>query len=260
MSYSILYRAMHVKTSKGILPMVEMGDNNVWECGNKRRARGWYNLHIGDKFLFETWDAIADALKSWDNEYREQQEEYRNSDEQWKRETAGYAYGYFLSMAVYGKSTHKTTFNDVRNLVRKGMKFMLTIDEAIERKMLYIVGEWENGKRQPNVLVDSEQMLLDALNNKRWVVFNYKANNLYDTMSKVMKMCKPHKDGTECKIEVVGHDGVSRYLAMNEEHSKLILVDDESTGEWFKPLVGTNLSWLIRSFFDFEKVLYHYKN
>lgn len=260
MSYSILYRAMHVKTSKGILPMVEMGDNNVWECGNKRRAREWYNLHVGNKFLFESWDTIADALKSWDNEYREQQEEHRNSDKQWKRETADYAYGYFMSMAVYGKSTHKTTFNDVRNLVRKGMKFMLTIDEVIERKMLYIVGEWENGNHKPNVLVESEQMLLDALNNKRWVVFNYKANNLYDAMDNVRKMCKPHKNGRECKIEVVGHDGVSRYLTMNEGHTRLILADDENIGEWFKPLVGINLTYLIRSFFDFEKVLYHYKD
>ena len=80
MSYSIIYRAMHVKTSRGILPMLEIGDNNVWEAGCQRRARSWYNLHVDNKVLFKDWEAINAAIETWNESYHQQQEEHRNCD------------------------------------------------------------------------------------------------------------------------------------------------------------------------------------
>ncbi len=42
MSYSIFYRAMFLKMSDGtFIPMIESGDNNVWEVERNRRAREW---------------------------------------------------------------------------------------------------------------------------------------------------------------------------------------------------------------------------
>ena len=42
MSYTILYRSMFVKVSnERYIPLYESGDNNVWECGLRRRARSW---------------------------------------------------------------------------------------------------------------------------------------------------------------------------------------------------------------------------
>lgn len=42
MSYTILYRSMFVKVSnERYIPLYESGDNNVWECDNRRRARSW---------------------------------------------------------------------------------------------------------------------------------------------------------------------------------------------------------------------------
>lgn len=42
MSYTILYRAMFIKLSDGsYIPMIESGDNNVWEVERNRRSREW---------------------------------------------------------------------------------------------------------------------------------------------------------------------------------------------------------------------------
>ena len=51
MSYSILYRSMFVELSDGrFIPMMEMGDNNVWDCnygrGRDRRSRSWSNINL----------------------------------------------------------------------------------------------------------------------------------------------------------------------------------------------------------------------
>ena len=42
MSYTILYRTMFVKVDNDqFIPLYECGDNNVWECDLRRRARNW---------------------------------------------------------------------------------------------------------------------------------------------------------------------------------------------------------------------------
>ena len=42
MSYTIFYRAMFVKLSDGtFIPVIESGDNNVWDVGRNRRSRSW---------------------------------------------------------------------------------------------------------------------------------------------------------------------------------------------------------------------------
>lgn len=42
MSYTIFYRAMFVKLSdETFIPVIESGDNNVWDVGRNRRSRSW---------------------------------------------------------------------------------------------------------------------------------------------------------------------------------------------------------------------------
>ena len=41
MSYMIVYDSQMIKTSTGYIFTVLHGDNNVWECNNRRRARNW---------------------------------------------------------------------------------------------------------------------------------------------------------------------------------------------------------------------------
>lgn len=255
MSYSILYRAMHVKTSRGILPMLEIGDNNVWEAGCQRRARSWYNLHVDNKVLFKDWEAINAAIETWNESYHKQQEEHRNSDEEWKRETAENNFGYFQSIAVYGKSTWKTTFNDVRNLIKSGIKYMLTIDEAIEKKRLYITGDWDGGKQKPNILIENEDMLFEALDKGKWIIFS-RVDDLYDEKKALALMAKP-RGKNAYKVHIKDTDGKVHYISMNDERNQFILVDtdDEAMAFTYK---GVNKWWLFRRFFDFTEMGYRY--
>lgn len=258
MSYSILYRAMHVKTSRGILPMVEIGDNNVWEAGCQRRARSWYNLHVDNKVLFKDWEAINAAIETWNESYHKQQEEHRNSDVDWKRETAENNFGYFQSLAVYGKSTWKTTFNDVRNLIKSGMKYMLTIEEAIASKQLYITGDWEGGRQKPNILIENEEMLFDALDNKKWIIFQW-VDALYDKQKAIYQMGHPRKGNNTYIVYMKGDDNKVHYISMNDDRTKFILVDTESEAMGFT-YKGVNKWWLFNQFFKCKELGYHYIN
>lgn len=255
MSYSILYRAMHIQTSKGILPMIEIGDNNVYECCSGRRVRSWYNLHVDNKTLFKDWEAINAAIETWNKSYTDKQEKYRNSDEEWKRDSADGAFGYFESMAVYGKRTWNTTFNDVRNLIKSGMKYMLTIDEAIASKQLYITGDWEEGRQKPNILIENEEMLFEALDNKKWIIFKW-VDALYDEKKALALMAKP-RGKNAYKVHIKDTDGKVHYISMNDERNQFVLVDTEDEAMAFT-YKGVNKWWLFRRFFDFTEMGYRY--
>ena len=256
MSYSILYRAMHIQTSKGILPMVEIGDNNVYEWDNKRRARSWNNLRADNKVLFKDWEEINQSIETWNKSYKDKQEEHRNSDKEWKRETADGSFGYFEAMAVYGKSTWNTTFNDVRNLIKSGMKYMLTIDEAIKSGRLYISGEWEGYTQKPPVAVENEEMLFKALEENSWIIF-IRVDALYDKQKAKVMMAKPRKGKPVYKVRMKDNDGNSHYISMNADRTKFILVDTEDEAMAFT-YNGVNKWWFFRQFFDFNELNYSY--
>ena len=88
MSYSILYRSMFIKMSDGrFIPMMEMGDNNVWECnygrGRNRRARSWSNIRLNKKQKFFTEEEIRNFLEGWNNEFEDKRQKDLNSDDEW---------------------------------------------------------------------------------------------------------------------------------------------------------------------------------
>ena len=255
MSYSIFYRAMHVQTSRGILPMIEIGDNNVYECCGGRRARSWNNLHVDGKVLFKDWSELNDAIETWNKSYKTAQEEHRNSDEDWKRESADSAFGYFEAMAVYGKHTWNTTFNDVRNLIKSGIKYMLTVDEAIEQKRLYVSGDWEGFTQKPSVLIENEDMLFEALDKGKWIIFG-RVNDLYDEKKALALMAKP-RGKNAYKVHIKDTDGKVHYISMNDERNQFVLVDTEDEAMAFT-YKGVNKWWLFRRFFDFTEMGYRY--
>ena len=81
MSYSILYRSMFVKLSDGrFIPMMEMGDNNVWDCnygrGRGRRSRSWSNINLNRGQKFFTEDEIKKFLEEWNNDFEAKRVEH----------------------------------------------------------------------------------------------------------------------------------------------------------------------------------------
>ena len=139
MSYSILYRSMFVKLSDGrFIPMMEMGDNNVYDAsyrGKARRSRSWSNINLNRGQKFFTKDEIEKSLECWFNESEQKRDRDRNSDLDWARESAEKAnFGFYEAVSVYGKGgTHGTSFKDVRNIVLSGVKNCISVEDAINK-------------------------------------------------------------------------------------------------------------------------------
>ena len=177
MSYSILYRSMFVKLSDGrYIPMMEMGDNNVYDAscgrGRARRARSWSNITLNKGQKFFTKEEIVDYLNKWNEECEKQREDYRNSEDEWKKNHADNAFGYFQSIAVYGKGgTWGTKFNDVKNIVLSGIKNAISVEEAVKNcgfKITY----WQSGEgisyfdRRQYVKFETEEEMFKIIEEK----------------------------------------------------------------------------------------------
>lgn len=243
MSYSIFYRAMHIQTSKGILPMVECGDNNVYDWSG-RRSRNWYNFHASEKSIYSNWEDLNNAIEKWNAKVQDKQEEYRNSETDWKRESANNSFGYFEGVAVYGKSTFNTTFNDFRNLIRSGMKYMITIEEVIDKGILYIDNGWQKGTTR----VESEQQLFDALDEGKWVLFMGQVETIYFIKSTISKMLR--NGGKRCVISLK-KDNVKKWVGVKD--NDMVIVDNEEDAYKFKWVKTDIHSLLWRKFEDIDE-------
>lgn len=207
MSYSILYRSMFVKLSDGrFIPMMEMGDNNVWDCnygrGRGRRSRSWSNINLNRGQKFFTEDEIKKFLEEWNNDFEAKRQKDLQSDEEWLRKSAENAnFGFYEAISVYGKGgTHGTSFKDVRNIVLSGVKNCISVEDAIKKCDLKIT-YWtkEEGDTalscQKYERFSTEEEMLNVINEKfggdeSKFYFVYNENYL---TSKCYDMCKAIK-------------------------------------------------------------------
>lgn len=253
MSYSILYRSMFVKLSDGrFIPMMEMGDNNVYDAsyrGKARRSRSWSNLNLqrGQKFFTE--DEIKKYLKEWNDECEQQRERYRNSEDEWEREHADKTnFGFFQGIAVYGKGgTWGTKFNDVKNIVLSGIKNAITVEEAVKNcgfKITY----WQSGEgisyfdRQQYVRFETEEEMFKVIEEKfseSGFYFVYNENSqtsLYYDMKKAMKgFLKLNGKRIQNEFILQCSDNtyqVKKYVAVDKDNN-YYLSDNVSEARWF---------------------------
>lgn len=140
MSYTILYRAMFVKLSNGkIIPMIESGDNNVWECDNKRRARSWCHARwimkskteyacTADEIMGGV-EAMIDRVKAqYVGKERPDYDRYYGDGAYTDKEIEN-RFGWFDAISVYGNGTTTTTAQQIRNFFKTGIKMAVTLDE-----------------------------------------------------------------------------------------------------------------------------------
>lgn len=131
MSYDILYRKQFVKVDdKHVIPMVEIGSNNVWEMDNKRRARSWNNIELGRTFnsiivsneqLLANIDRIRESEIDKTKDRTEEDDKYTDN-----------RFGYFTAMALYGRSTRGTTFGQFKGFYKSGIEGAMTVEELKE--------------------------------------------------------------------------------------------------------------------------------
>ena len=250
MSYNILYRSMFVKLSDGrYIPMMEMGDNNVWECsygrGKQKRVRSWSNINLYKGQKFFTKDEVKKCLDNWKGEVDKKIEEYRNRDDEWCRNAAEKAnFGFFDAIAVYGKGgTWGTSWNDVKNIIMGGFKNCLSFEDAVKNCHLHI-SYWE--KENPNdgmfacqktKFFDTEDEMFAFINEKfgdkldwHFVYKDYSADKEYKFRKAVIGFTK--QNGNKCRrFKVVTLvDGQRKYLGVKD--SVLTLVDSIEDAMW----------------------------
>ncbi len=175
MSYSILYNKQFVKVGDDLyIPMVEAGDNNVYES-DRKRARSWYD----QKYVTNgrIWATSGQILAKIDSIREERIESNRRTIE------AGYLdagdtyddkrFGWHEGIAIYGKHTSNTTFGMYRNFYKTGIERALTVEELVDKgvslcmKVYYYKHEdiTSGGKEIRNdVLFTSTEQLVDTVN------------------------------------------------------------------------------------------------
>ena len=244
MSYSIFYKSMFVRTRRGIIPMIEMGDNNVWDCDGRKRSRTWEGIQLIGRKKFYTHDEIFNAIEQWNTSYKEKLTRDLASDDEWRK--SGGSFGFYEALAVYGKHTTGTTFSDVKSIFTAGERLMVSVDDAINNLGLYIThyvknegDEWSHFER---IRFSSEEEMYEIIDKKFggeekefWFHFdNYRANNRYD-YQKAVSCLISNKTGRKSRwkksdreyiliVTLKDNENVKKYITIKD--NVLVLTDD----------------------------------
>lgn len=125
MSYTIIYEKQFIKVSDSkVIPMIIVGDNNVYEWSGKkeRRARDPYCPTINGKVAVTLDEIKADLKREYNNIFNPKNEETANRSEK--------EFGYYSGIALYGKGTYKTTWKMYENVYLKGYEQALTVEQV----------------------------------------------------------------------------------------------------------------------------------
>lgn len=141
MSYTILYRSLFAKLRSGkYLPIVESGDNNVYEYNNRRRARSWSNF----AYLYYTsngrYDITAEEIMSGiENMINDDKEKYvgQLTDRYDKEYTTRYTeedvesnYSYFSGLTLSSCGNKWASANQIRNFFKRAIENAVDADEV----------------------------------------------------------------------------------------------------------------------------------
>ena len=141
MSYTILYRSLFVKLRSGkYLPIVESGDNNVYEYNNRRRARSWQNG--GSLYIFSNrhYDLTADEIMAGiENIINDDKKRYvgQLTDRYDKECTTRYTeedverdYSYFSGLTLSSCGNKWASANQIRNFFKRAIENAVDADEV----------------------------------------------------------------------------------------------------------------------------------
>jgi len=138
MSYSILYDKQFIKVGDNLfIPMVQCGDNNVYEAaGNgRKRARSWYNdSWIANGKTICSREDIENRVNEIRNDaVKRSEENVKEYDESWSYQDK--RFGYHTGIAIYGKHTSNTTFGNFKGFYMSGCDGALTIEELLKHNV-----------------------------------------------------------------------------------------------------------------------------
>ena len=201
MSYTILYRSMFVKLSNGkYIPLVEIGDNNVYDCSG-RRSRSWQQWIVGGqhKCLAFTRNEIMNEVESVIDEQKARYAnkpipEYEHKEGIYTEQDIEKRFGYFSGIAISGRHCNDTTAQQFRNFFLKGFDQAVTFAEESLELDLHWCPEYPNYKHR---YVKSEQELTEAWEELQsskcdiWISYRGSGDYLWE---KYRKRAKPRQE------------------------------------------------------------------
>ena len=274
MSYSIFYRSMFVKLSDGrFIPMMEMGDNNVWDCnyrGKARRSRSWSNINLNRGQKFFTESEIKKFLEEWNNDFEAKRQKDLQSDEEWLRKSAENAnFGFYEAISVYGKGgTHGTSFKDVRNIVLSGVKNCISVEDAIKKCGLKIT-YWKKEEGDTALTCQkyehfsTEKEMLDIINEKFggdesnfYFIYNdnYLTSRCYDMCKAIRGFARGGKNKGKSFIITCGKRDDEKKYYLNLGVTGFSLTENVTEATRFEKYKSGNLSLTDIVFDNFSDV------
>lgn len=220
MSYTIMYRSMFVRLSDGkYIPIIEMGDNNVWECGNRRRARSWQQMIIGKQYkrLAFSREEIMQHVESMIDVEKERvgkpYEDYEHKEGVYTEQEIEQRWGYYSAIAISGNGhCNNTSAQQFRNFMLKGFDQAVSFDADCDLVLdLHWCTEYLHWEHR---CVKSEQELLSAweelkgINRSIWVGYTYCADRLWERHRKRAEK-KPQQPKDTGYVVKIGY----RYVA-----------------------------------------------
>lgn len=196
MSYTILYRSMFAKVDENqYIPMVEMGDNNVYEGYGRyeRRCRDWQSWRVPgfEKQLVLTRQEICEGIKelimSTAKRYVNQPaREWDNiPGPYWTYQDVYKQYGWLTAIAVAGRQTTGTTARMVQNFFYRGF------DQAVDMRNITYCGKfpmrlcyWEDCEKRCFYYDTLDELVEDIQKRdglKYWVEYLGSAEILWDS-------------------------------------------------------------------------------
>lgn len=180
-----MYRSMFVRMSDGkYVPLVEMGDNNVWEWGNRRRARSWHQLVIGKQYkrLAFSREEIMQHVESMIDSEKERvgkpYADYEHKEGVYTEKEIEQRWGYYSGVAISGNGhCNNTSAQQFRNFILKGFDQAVSFETDRELELdLHWCTEYPHWEHR---YVKSEEELvqvwneLQGINHSIWVSYHY---------------------------------------------------------------------------------------
>lgn len=152
MSYTIFYRAMFMRMSDGTyIPMIEMGDSNVWDVDRNRRSREWSScrwMHESEEQRRLYSLAESEILGAAQREVDSRVERYAGTEpafggEKYTREDVLSNLGYFNGIHVSGRSI--TSASNFLNFIKSGIRNAVSWDDLKQTGCSLHLGWYEEG-------------------------------------------------------------------------------------------------------------------
>lgn len=209
-----MYRSMFVRMSDGkYVPLVEMGDNNVWEWGNRRRARSWHQLVIGKQYkrLAFSREEIMQHVESMIDSEKERvgkpYADYEHKEGVYTEKDIEQRWGYYSGVAISGNGhCNNTSAQQFRNFILKGFDQAVSFETDRELELdLHWCTEYPHWEHR---YVKSEEELVQVWNELQgigcsiWIGYTCCADRLWERHRKRAEKRQPVERTTAWVVKI----------------------------------------------------------